>query len=625
MTFIAFFLGKIKYLFKNSGTGRVVAAVSGFFRRIWNRSLLRHLLAADNPAAGLALERSVIGRLGSGIGRISRSRESSSGDNGFILGGLGRLLGDIPYTSSFSFGLLMLGFGCWAVLTPSGLWRFALMGLGLSGIVLMIVNRSFWNLFGSSRVIKFIAGFFGFEKEMCAEHRPEVNYRVFYLIIGLILGGMFRFLDLTMFVMAAGALTGGVLVLYKTEVGVYAAAFLLPIVPTRIILGICAVTVLSYFVKLFIMRRGELPFRLGALDAVALLFAVTLGYSVVVSYRMQSSMIMAATYILFILFFIAAKNTLRTRRMIFAAVSLLALSGLIVAAFGVYQRLTGRFIETMAWIDDEMFEQATSRIYSTLENPNVLGEYLIFVISLTLGMLYYLKNPVYKLGTLGILGISGMCMLFTQSRGAWLGLIFAIAVFALMHDRRMVLLGIIGILVLPAFLPETVIMRFLSIGDRSDSSTSYRVNIWLGSIAMIRTTWLSGIGPGVDSFRHVYQEYAFNAVEAPHSHNLFLQVIIDQGVFGFIIFMLLLFTYFKYIFNRYRRSKDPFVRAVTAAIAAGMFGYLVQGMTDNVWYNYRIVAYFWFITALCGALYELHPDPILEEEQKYDQDRKGSI
>ena len=40
---------------------------------------------------------------------------------------------------------------------------------------------------------------------------------------------------------------------------------------------------------------------------------------------------------------------------------------------------------------------------------------------------------------------------------------------------------------------------------------------------------------------------------------------------------------------------------VITGLSAGMFGYLLQGMFDNVWYNYRIVFMFYIILALTAS------------------------
>src|SRR5699024_991064 len=87
----------------------------------------------------------------------------------------------------------------------------------------------------------------------------------------------------------------------------------------------------------------------------------------------------------------------------------------------------------------------------------------------------------------------------------------------------------------PMFLPESIINRFASIGDMGDSSTSYRVYIWMGTLNMLKDFWLSGIGMGSEAFTAVYPFYSYNAVVAPHSHNLFLQILVEAGVVGIVV------------------------------------------------------------------------------------------
>jgi O-antigen ligase len=251
-----------------------------------------------------------------------------------------------------------------------------------------------------------------------------------------------------------------------------------------------------------------------------------------------------------------------------------------------------------------MFEGVAARIYSTLDNPNVLGEYLLFIIPLAFAMVYYFKEYFNKFVALSLCGITALCMILTFSRGAWLGLMFGIVIFIFLKDRRMLWLGLIALIVAPFVVPQSVIDRLLSIGNMSDGSTSYRVNIWLASLNMLATFWPSGIGLGTETFVFIYRKYSFNAVHAPHSHNLYLQLMIDLGIVGLVLFVAIIAVFYKKIFLRINQSKgrDKFVTAAGAALCAGMAGFLLQGMTDNVWYNYRVVIFFWLIVALSGAL-----------------------
>ena len=75
-----------------------------------------------------------------------------------------------------------------------------------------------------------------------------------------------------------------------------------------------------------------------------------------------------------------------------------------------------------------------------------------------------------------------------------------------------------------------MINRFASIGNLGDSSTSYRVYIWMGTLAMLKDYWMCGIGPGDAAFNLVYPKYSYSGIVAPHAHNLFLQIVCDAGV-----------------------------------------------------------------------------------------------
>ncbi|MCL2753100.1 MAG: O-antigen ligase family protein, partial [Defluviitaleaceae bacterium] len=264
------------------------------------------------------------------------------------------------------------------------------------------------------------------------------------------------------------------------------------------------------------------------------------------------------------------------------------------------QRITGNFGMTASWIDTGMFG-TVDRIYSTLENPNVLGGYLIFIVIISFAMIYYYKDAWHKLFALGIFGAAGLCVVFTHSRGAWLGLLVAAGLFALIRERRLIFLGVLGLIVAPFIIPPEILMRFLSIGDMADTSTSYRVSIWLGSVDMIQVFWPSGIGQGVENFNFVYNLFALSAAFTQHTHMLYLQIMVYWGIAGIGMFLLIMGGLFKNLIHAITNS-DNAIKTLGAALFAAMAGYMVKAFTDNVWYNFRIFAFFWVIVALGIAL-----------------------
>jgi putative inorganic carbon (HCO3(-)) transporter len=206
-------------------------------------------------------------------------------------------------------------------------------------------------------------------------------------------------------------------------------------------------------------------------------------------------------------------------------------------------------------------------------------------------------------------------MILTFSRGAWLGLLMAGAVFVILLNPRLILLAPFALAALYFLMPETVISRFTSIGNLGDNSTSYRVYIWMGVLAMLKDYWLCGIGPGDDAFNMVYPAYSYNAIVAPHAHNLFLQIVCDAGVCALVLFLLLLLAYFRRLCRAVSRETEFHSRVHQIAFTAGVCGFLVQAMTDYSFYNYRVMFLFWAYLALgmaCARRTELPEGRLLQ-------------
>ncbi|MCL2699709.1 MAG: O-antigen ligase family protein [Defluviitaleaceae bacterium] len=374
----------------------------------------------------------------------------------------------------------------------------------------------------------------------------------------------------------------------------------IPILPTMVTLALCCLSV-GLFACRFLL--GRTAFKFGTADFFIALLAVVIFISILISYIPSVSARMGLVYILFILFYFVVRNLVDTRAKLFAVVSGILVSGFVVSFLGILQEHIGlNFVMTEAWIDTDMFGEATTRVYSTLANPNMLAAYLIFVMLLAFAGLYYFENYFYKFVSLGIFATAALCMIYTHSRGAWLGLILAFGLYALFKDRRLIWLGVLALPFLPFFVPETIWERLLSVGNLEDTSTTYRLYIWLASLSMIQDFWPIGIGPGTRVFVFIYQKYAFSTIYAPHSHNLFLQLLIDYGISGLLLFSAAIFMFYRAYLSNLKHTKESFLTAAGAAICAGMGGYLLQGMTDHVWYNYRLVAFFWVMIAIAVAL-----------------------
>ncbi|MBQ6529531.1 MAG: O-antigen ligase family protein, partial [Clostridia bacterium] len=244
------------------------------------------------------------------------------------------------------------------------------------------------------------------------------------------------------------------------------------------------------------------------------------------------------------------------------------------------------------------------RVYSTLGNPNVLGEYLLLV--LPIAAVFMLKpkwSDLSKYAYGAAFLVLALCLILTQSRGCWLGFIVSVIIFVTFYEGKLWGLVPLVLLILPFVIPQTIVERVMSIGNMEDTSTSYRVFIWLGTLGMMKYYWLGGIGMGEAAFAKVYPFFSYNAIIAPHSHNTFLQLLVEAGIGGLGMFLVMQGVFLKQMSVVYRADNKKSLDSMTAlAIASGVAGFLVQSMFDYTFYNYRVMAVFFMLLALGMAL-----------------------
>ncbi len=390
-------------------------------------------------------------------------------------------------------------------------------------------------------------------------------------------------------------LLGGSIFLHP-EFYAAAAVVLLPLVPTMGILGLVGAGFFSLVLKLgtdrdFTLKKSPINIYVGLFGCIYLFCTLT-------SLTPGGSLFPGMLTTVFLLFFFVLTACGFSRRGIDRLLVGMTAAGLVVACYGFYQFLFPEQFRNV-WTDTDMFSNLTFRVYSTLENPNVLGEYFLLVVPL--GGAVALTREGWKGKLLGLLALAamGVCLVLTYSRGCYLGLLFAMAVFVVLLQPKLLIPGVVLLLLCPLYLPESVLTRFTSIGNMGDTSTSYRVYIWMGTLAMLKDHWFSGIGPGEAAFDLVYPDYAYNAVTAPHSHSLYLQLLCDLGVVGLLVFLGLLLAFYRMMFTAIRREQEKKAKVFQIAGVSAVTGFLVQGATDYTFYNYRVMLLFWVLLALC--------------------------
>ena len=422
---------------------------------------------------------------------------------------------------------------------------------------------------------------------------------IFGAVAGIALGLIGGFISPITIPLAIIGITAVFLIVKNPSAGAFALVFAAPLVPTMAAVGLSLLCLFSMIV--YAVRTDGFRFKFDGIGFFIILFIAVYLIAGITSFSMIKSLSIWAIYFVFMAMYFIIINSVNTEKLLRGILVCFVLSGLLVCLYGIAQYLFG-WNTAQAWMDEDMFSDIKMRIYSTLGNPNVLGEYILLSLPASIGLMWINKNPASKIVYAGISAIMFAALILTFSRGCWIGILFAAVIFITFAAGKLWGLGLIALPVLPMILPESIINRFASIGDMKDSSTSYRVYIWMGTLAMIRDFWVSGIGMGQEAFTQVYPFYSYNGIVAPHSHNLFLQILVESGIAGIAVFLLIIFFYLRKVMVGYQvGGKGDNLSTMMTAITAGICGFLVQGMFDNSFYNYRVMLVFWCTLAIGRA------------------------
>ncbi len=596
ISLIVSFFGKLTSLFKESGLYRIITAVQNWFSHLWENSGIISTLKKE-PKKNLFYKVmyfpiGIFEFLNKKIGGWILKRIETS----FILDLARVFMNNIFALNTKFLGCLILGVMLVKIIMS---FSIPIVCIGLLGAVLLVLDYNITNFFDSSKLVGFCLKTAGFDIKISDCYKKDyVGTRkalILALIVGLVAGVLPPILGALLIVGATGFIT----VMSYPIVGVFGAVVAAPFVPTMVLAGICLLTTMSFFVKAII--TPDFKWRK---DGIGIgFFLVILFVSSLFSFSPVKSLMVWAMYLVFAGFFFVMINTVRTKEQVYALLRVFVIAGAVVAIYGILQYIFG-WNTSNAWIDEEMFEEATMRAYSTMENPNVLGEYLLLLIPIAAIFMLKKGNGVpERIAYGGVFLIGSLCMIFTQSRGCWLGLILAAAIFVTFYNGKLWALAPIVLLALPFVIPETMIERMMSVGDLEDSSTSYRVFIWKGTFRMLRDFWIGGIGMGEGAFRTVYPVYSYIGIIAPHAHNTFLQLVVEGGIGTLLIFLGMMVAFLRKVSSAFKTSAKNSIDAVsTLAIGSGVCGFLLQSMFDYTFYNYRMMAMFFMVLALGIAL-----------------------
>jgi len=387
---------------------------------------------------------------------------------------------------------------------------------------------------------------------------------------------------------------------YLIEHCIIAVAFFLPLSLT-VGSSFLAIATLLWLGKMAVNRR--LGFRATPFDLPVAVLVVLSAASVFVSpdpaFSYYNYYNLMGRYI--ILYYLVINNIhsgLQIRRL---AGAILASAGL-VAAYGFYQYVHGLDISAVGWVDGEQFPTLKLRIFSTLENPNLLAGFLVIIMSLASGMGLAARRLSSKVLLFSFVIVLGVCLALTYSRGAWLSVVAVIGLFGFLYDRRIFWL----LVVLPVILlvgHDVFMERIMSIANPTDTSSALRLALWESTLNMIKDHPFLGIGWG--AYWMVYPAYDIFVVNAGtkifHAHNMFLNYAAEIGIPGALVFIGIMVGHAWMAFTLAKERYDRQMNGMMLGILAAIVSIVVNGLTDHVLFNIQLSMLYWLLNAMIIA------------------------
>lgn len=543
----------------------------------------------------------------------------------------GRVFGAFSMTWS-AYVLLIALIKRYALYQSGGLGADIICGtiVFAASIPLMFSDKTIYRLCAESPVVLFVlTNIFGVPAESLKCSDCAKIGQSGAVILGIAFGLLTYFISpLYMLIAVIAVVVIGMILAYP-EGGVVISIAISPLLglsfaPSIILAAVVLLTTVAYLVKVI---RGKRVFKFSVTELAFFGFMLSVffgGFAPGDSNTIENALLSCSLMLVFPL----AVNLMKYKRWIKTCISAFLIPAVIVAFVGMVQYALG--FAPSGWMDESVFGGISSRAVSVFNNPNILGVYLalIFPMALMLTLPRY-SSKIRILG--GIISVFiVLCSVFTFSRSAWIALVFGGIVFAVSVSPKGILwaLPAAGAAAVAALIfSETIGARLVNFITLSDSANSYRVAVWNSSCEMLSQVFAGGIGMGEEAFKTAYVNFAAAGTQyAMHSHSLYIQIAVQLGIIGLILFLMSVFVIVRKSFSAsVNPASDQELMTCAKASVSGALSLMVAGMFDYTWYNFRVFFVFWALLGFACASVNLSERTCSTLSDSYNDENSSSI
>jgi putative inorganic carbon (hco3(-)) transporter len=260
---------------------------------------------------------------------------------------------------------------------------------------------------------------------------------------------------------------------------------------------------------------------------------------------------------------------------------------------------------TLLFIDRASLFESMSRTWTNFDEDKRGGGPLAFGANQTAaflvqfamffwGLVQFVKQKKIKLLGYLLVATTLLAATYTFSRAGYLAILFSVLVLGVLKDRKLLLVLGVFLLVWQSVVPTAVRER-VNMTQNSDgqleASAQERVDLWENAERSILSSPI--VGNGFATFQ--FGEHVDNLKD---THNWYVKVLVETGIIGFIIALLLLQQLIALSYRLFKRASDPLYKGLGLGLLLTTCACIVSNCFGDRWTYVEITGLLW---VLAGA------------------------
>jgi O-antigen ligase len=300
---------------------------------------------------------------------------------------------------------------------------------------------------------------------------------------------------------------------------------------------------------------------------------------------------------------------------------------LLQAGYGAYQSVAGypffeepwiaqRLVEqSRAAVEDSMFIAGKARIPALMEGHTSSG----FFIPILFLWVLFLPSSAFSRKWRWLRQLALLCgvlfLLFSNERSAIGMVAVGVSIVVFLQIRRKIGIGVflVGIPMLALALWVTSQIDSASIPWNEDTIAYRRLLELLNPLSSgtfrgrFEVYWpvyweyflANPLGYGLGAFHQTSATVMTEWGRSPRTpHNMYLQILLETGVAGILVFISIVAVYFTRLYMRSRKCIEPLQKGVVVGAIASLVAFLAIGMANQPIETFPIGIHFWFLMGL---------------------------